>query len=92
MAERCQLTAPIVGGPARLQADQARWKFLEKRFQLGAPELLADDDFARSVHAMHLVGWRRRIAAPPLPENRTCGSPRIRLKPFFSTMVWYRTT
>jgi hypothetical protein len=40
--------------PARLHADQAEWKFLEKRFQFRAPELLADDDFARSVHAMHL--------------------------------------
>ena len=29
--------------------------------------------------------------APP-PQNRTCGSPRIRLKPLFSTTVWHRAT
>jgi hypothetical protein len=51
---RRQLAPPIVSGSAGFHADQAGWKFCEKRFQFRSPELLADDDLARSINAVDL--------------------------------------
>ena len=72
-------------------------ELLEQRDPVGdadvAPHLgvAAGDAGEVAETARRVREQQRRIAAPPPPKNRTCESPRIRLKPFFSTIGWHRT-
>src|SRR3974390_717294 len=45
---------PIMSGSAGFHADQARRILAKKLNDLLPPQLTADDDFARAIHAMHL--------------------------------------
>ncbi len=54
VAERLQLTRPVVGRSASLDADKAGWQLLEERQNLATPQLSANNYFAVCVHPMNL--------------------------------------
>ena len=51
---RLQLARPIMRSGARLDADQAWWQLLEKRYDLSTLQLPANNHLASSINAVHL--------------------------------------
>ena len=54
MAERIELTRPMVRRGASLDANQAWWQLLEERQDSAPLQLAADEHLARSINAVHL--------------------------------------
>ena len=61
MTEPDQLPRPVVRRGASLDADQTGRQLLEKRQQLTAPQLPADDNVTSAIYAVNLENVLREI-------------------------------
>ncbi len=61
MAEPDQLPPPVMGRGAGLDADKTTGQLLEKRQQLTAPQLPADDNRTRAINTVNLENVLRDI-------------------------------
>ena len=63
MTEPDQLPRPVVRRGASLDVDQTGRQLLEKRQQLTAPQLPADDNVTSAIYAVNLENVLREIEA-----------------------------